>query len=409
MQIIKDMRRVKRVGKRVLRGRKSYKEVTRILRTRPALEEQHFRIGVYFADSDVNIYQMRQWYAPLKELSADYPVLLIARNAIGARAMLAESGLPVAYAPKVQNLEQLIATQPLEIIFYVNQNAKNFQMLRYGRRWHVFINHGESDKMYMTTNQHKCYDFAFVAGQAARNRLSKALWDYDVESRTFEIGRPQTDHLAGKSPYEPDERVTVLYAPTWEGDRPTAAYGSIASHGEQLVAALIATGKHRVIYRPHPRSGVLDSGYAAANARIKQALKAANDADPAAQHVIDTAPTLSWQLAATDVAICDISAMIYDRLATGKPLLVTRPVAASAEVDKNGYLGECEWLEAAAAGEVAARVQTLVTDPDVAARNQRWVTHYFGDTAKGQPTARFRAAVAELLQRGVARSAAQQQ
>ena len=28
-------------------------------------------------------------------------------------------------------------------------------MFRYGRMWHVFINHGESDNMYMTTNQFK--------------------------------------------------------------------------------------------------------------------------------------------------------------------------------------------------------------------------------------------------------------
>ena len=41
-------------------------------------------------------------------------------------------------------------------------------MMRYGRRWHVFINHGESDKMYMTTNQFKAYDYSLVAGDAAQ-------------------------------------------------------------------------------------------------------------------------------------------------------------------------------------------------------------------------------------------------
>src|SRR5690606_5481872 len=101
----------------------------------------------------------------------------------------------VAFAKKVTDLEQLIEEQPLDVILYVNQNTRNFQMMRYAHRWHVFINHGESDKMYMTSNQHKAYDFAFVAGDAARARLARALWDYDVESRTFLIGRPQSDHL----------------------------------------------------------------------------------------------------------------------------------------------------------------------------------------------------------------------
>ncbi len=79
----------------------------------------------------------------------------------------------------------------------MNQNTRNFQMFRYGQRWHVFINHGESDKMYMSTNQYKAYDYAFVAGDAARNRLSRVLWDYDLDRRTFAIGRPQADHYSG--------------------------------------------------------------------------------------------------------------------------------------------------------------------------------------------------------------------
>ncbi len=99
--------------------------------------------------------------------------------------------------------------------------------------------------MYMSTNQYKAYDYAFVAGDAARNRLSRVLWDYDLDRRTFSIGRPQADHYSGELPYAPDDRTVVLYAPTWEGDRPSAHYGSIASHGEALVTALLATGRHR--------------------------------------------------------------------------------------------------------------------------------------------------------------------
>ena len=49
--------------------------------------------------------------------------------------------------------------------------------------------------------------------------------------RAIPIGRPQADHYSGELPYTPDERQVVLYAPTWEGDRPSASYGSVASHG----------------------------------------------------------------------------------------------------------------------------------------------------------------------------------
>ncbi|MCQ8779961.1 CDP-glycerol glycerophosphotransferase family protein, partial [Escherichia coli] len=93
-------------------------------------------------------------------------------------------------------------------------------------------------------------------------------WDYDLDRRAIEIGRPQADYYVGALPYTPDERTVVLYAPTWEGDRPSAHYGSIRTHGEALVRALLASGSHRLSYRPHPRGGVVDPEYGAANARI---------------------------------------------------------------------------------------------------------------------------------------------
>ena len=111
--------------------------------------------------------------------------------------------MPVVYCRKVTDLEAFVGRHDVRIVFYVNQNMKNFQMFRYGRMWHVFINHGESDKMYMTTNQFKAYDFALVAGQAAADRLSKKLWAYDVDHKTIPIGRPQADHFAGAVPYPP--------------------------------------------------------------------------------------------------------------------------------------------------------------------------------------------------------------
>ena len=41
---------------------------------------------VYFADGAVNMYQMRQWYAPLRELAKTWPVVVLSRNARGALA-----------------------------------------------------------------------------------------------------------------------------------------------------------------------------------------------------------------------------------------------------------------------------------------------------------------------------------
>ncbi|HWI32075.1 MAG TPA: CDP-glycerol glycerophosphotransferase family protein [Microbacterium sp.] len=397
MGLVSDARKAVALVRRAVASRSAARSVRQTLAAGPPHPLHHYKVAVYFADGAVNMYQMRQWYKPLAELAKAWPVVVLSRVATGAQALLAEDAPPVAFVPTVRDLERFISEQDIRVVLYVNQNTRNFQMFRYGRRWHVFINHGESDKMYMTTNQYKAYDYAFVAGQAARDRLSRVLWDYDVDRRTIEIGRPQADHYSGVLPYTPDERTVVLYAPTWEGDRPSAHYGSILTHGEALVRALLATGTHRVIYRPHPRSGVVNPEYGAANQRIISALAAANATDASARHVFDDGPELGWQLAAADVAIVDISAMVYDRLAAGRPLMVTRPADPLASVDTHGYLQACEWLDAASARSIVSALARVMGDDAATARLTQWVTHYFGDTSPGAATAKFHAAIDGLM------------
>jgi hypothetical protein len=397
MSLISDARLAVKVAQRLVRQRLNQRQLKKVLAGKGPLPRGRYEIAVYFADARVNMYQIRQWYKPLMELSATHPVLVLSRSASAALSILEESPLPVAFVRRVVDLEKVVAEQPMKIVLYVNQNSRNFQMMRYGRRWHVFVNHGESDKMYMTTNQFKAYDYSFIAGDAARERLGRVLWDYDFDKRAIQIGRPQADHYSGELPFTPDDRTVVLYAPTWEGDRPAAAYGSVASHGVELVRSLVATGRHRVVYRPHPRSGVVDSAYGTANREIVRILESANTSDPGAQHVHDTGADIGWQLAVADVAIVDISAMVYDRLASGKPLLITRPVDPEAEIDEGGYLSEAEWLDAADASDVSARLESLAADETARARLERWVTHYFGDTTPGVATARFHTAIEQLL------------
>ena len=116
MQLAKDGKRAVRLVKRVLKGRRSFFELRTLLAERGPLPTHHYRVGVYFADSDVNIYQMRQWYAPLQELSKEWPVLVLARNASGARQLVDESGIDVAFVPKVTDLERVIDEQRLDVI-----------------------------------------------------------------------------------------------------------------------------------------------------------------------------------------------------------------------------------------------------------------------------------------------------
>jgi hypothetical protein len=196
-----------------------------------------------------------------------------------------------------------------------------------------------------------------------------------------------------------DERQVVLYAPTWEGDRPSMSYSSVASHGPALVRALVASGSHRVIFRPHPRTGTFTRSYRTALREITQILREANELDPTAGHVVDTGRQtgFGWQLAAADLCVCDISSVAFDWLATGKPLFLTRPVEESAQVDWSGLAGALPLVTAQEAPEVVARLDTAGLDTSREA-HARLVHHYFGDTAPGACMDRFLAACEHVLQ-----------
>ena len=369
----------------------------------PVLQPSHYRIAVYFADGPVNLYQMRQWYGPLTELSKMFPVVVIARHEESARIILAESNLEVSYAPLIGDVEELVAEQPLGAVFYVNNHARNFQMMRYGKPAHVLIYHGESDKAYMVSAQHKAYDYSFVAGNAAKARLSAALWGYDVDERTFSIGRPQIDHFDGEPPYPRDGRTVVLYAPTWEGDRPTMAYGSIVSHGLVIAETLLQSPRHRLVYRPHPRSGAVSGEYREANQRIIQMIRQANSMDPTARHVHDESGEISWQLSEPDLVITDISAMLYDRLAVGKPVMVTQPASPETLTEQDGYLGACDWLTEDELEGLHDAMTKATSDSDSLARLAAWSEWYFGAPGHNGSTQRFHRAVAQLLEAADAR------
>lgn len=350
-------------------------------------------VAVFFATTPANLYQFEQWRRPLEELADRLGVFVIVdRPDVGA-AVQVRSRLPVTFARGSAALEQLVSDRGVRVVLYLNQVEPNFRMLRFADPVHVQIGHGESDKGGSVSNQHKAYDVTLVGGQAGRARLA-TLRDFDAETRTRLIGRPQLDYDYPGAPAWPRGSGTrIFYAPTWEGDRPSIAYGSLATHGLAMIDALLADPAVRIIYRPHPRTGTASSAHAAADRAVRQRLWAAGD-----RHLVDTGE-YGWQWDFADACLTDISAVAYDWLATGKPLVVTAP-------DRNAYrpasplLDQLELLDVEDAGRVVERLRdaglgTGSGSPALAELR----SFYFGDVADRASTRRFQEAVLELAER----------
>ena len=344
-------------------------------------------VALYFAVGPENAYQFDQWRRPLEALATRRPVVVIVDRPDSGRHVLATSTLPVAFARASGELETLVERHRIAAVLYVNQVEQNFRMLRFADPVHVQIGHGESDKGGSVSNQHKAYDFTFVGGPAGRERLARALYDFDADARIREVGRPQLDHdYPGAPDWSDDGRLRVLYAPTWEGDRATIRYGSLVSHGATIIGALRADPRVRIIYRPHPRIGKASAAHAQADQEIRAALKADGD-----RHLVDLGP-YGWQWRFADHCITDISAVAYDWLATGKPLVITEP-AAEAYRPASALLDSLSLLPADRAGDIDALLPPPSPELRVLAE------YYFGDITPGSSTRRFEAALDEVISR----------
>jgi len=395
MPVADDVRKVRGIltdGVRLLRARRA---VRGELAQRPPVPDGTVEIAVYFVDEPENLYQVDQWFEPLRRLHERHHVTVLSRNWQTTRELLRLSPVPVHHAPNVDAMETFMRRQRVRAILYVNQNQANFAAMRFADPAHVFICHGESDKDYMSSNQLKAYDRVFIAGTAARERIMRKLIGFD-ESSLVEVGRPQVDVDFPGPSLPHDGRTVVLFAPTWEGDRASMRYSSVISHGPAMVRALVATGRHRVIYRPHPRTGISLREAAAANADVIRVLRDANAADPTAGHVNDVEGGFGWQLAASDVAVMDISAVAYDWLATGKPLLVTRPAEPRALLPESGLVRELTLFDAADAGRAPEVVDAALAHPDAA--HAALVARYFGDTSPGASMERFLTACSRVVE-----------
>lgn len=357
------------------------------------------RVLAYFADDPARVYQLLQWLPVLDLLDATHPVGVVTRAADTAAIVEERTSLPVYLVPEFAELVELYDQLDPSVVLYCNNSTFNFQSLIHGRALHAHINHGESDKQSMVSNNAKAYDRVFVAGQAAVERHLAALMEFDV-SKLVRIGRPQLD-LRPTPVLAPSDRRTVLYAPTWEGDAEYNDYTSVDLFGPAIVRSILAVPDVRLVYKPHP--GVVTSttpGIRDNHLLILRLLEAAAAHDPEAGHIAITEGDILAVIPGCDAMITDVSSVGLDwlYLQTGKPILVTDrhhdaerlrtevPVSRCADVIDGSTLGELSSLLAARLDHDEHGIARL------AMRN-----HYFGELGEGGSTERFVSAVDALV------------
>ena len=147
---------------------------------------------VFFGDDPARVYQLAQWLPVLELLDSTEPVAIVVRLEETADVVRPLTALPVVLAEDFPQLRSAYAALDAKVGLYVNNSMRNFQALLETRMLHVHINHGESDKQSMASNNAKAYDRLFVAGEAAVQRVAAGLLEFDT-AKLVRIGRPQLD------------------------------------------------------------------------------------------------------------------------------------------------------------------------------------------------------------------------
>jgi hypothetical protein len=282
-------------------------------------------IALYFADQPQKLYQLLQWL-PIFEARTDLRTIVVVRHVETYNQLVPQTSLQVLLVPRYEVLMALYDRADFHAVIYVNNGWTNFQSLSFQQAVHLHVNHGESDKICMVSNQAKAYDKVFVAGEAAVRRHAAAIAWFDP-SHLVRVGRPQLD-LPVPDPLPPFDGVTLCYAPTWEGEDEANNYTSLDCYGMRIIDAALRQPNARVLYKPHPR--ILETpepSIRAAHQAIVQRIRAAAQQNPERGHAYIPEADILGVLRGTDLLIADVSSVSLDHL-------YLRPDAALALCDR---------------------------------------------------------------------------
>jgi hypothetical protein len=346
-------------------------------------------VALYFPDGPPKLYQLTQWL-PVFEAQQDLTTIVIVRQVDAYIALRGKTKLKVILVPRYENLMALLDRADFGAVVYVNNGWTNFQALSFQRAVHIHVNHGESDKICMVSNQAKAYDKVFVAGQAAIERHAAALAWFD-DSHLVRVGRPQLD-LDVAPALSATTRTTITYAPTWEGEDDANNYSSVDTYGVRIVEAALAQPNSRVVYKPHPRiADSDDDAMRHQHQAILRAIKSASSDDPTAGHSILDGADMLGVIHSTDVLISDVSSVTLDflYLKPGAPIVLTdRRSNRAALLAESPLASACHIVDASSIDKLSTDLAGIMANGESPER-QTMRDHYFGGLEPGESTRRF--------------------
>jgi len=350
------------------------------------------QVAYFFADSPSRIYQIAQWLPVIEKSPAHLKSVIITRSMATTEELRKLTNVQVIHARTFDLLMSLLELSKFKAIIYVNNSYQNFQTLTYQSAVHIHVNHGESDKISMVSNQAKAYDRVFVAGPAAKDRYLKAVAWIDT-NKLITVGRPQLD--LGQTPISADPKFkSITYAPTWEGEDEANNYTSMDLYGKKIIDAALKQSNCRTIYKPHPR--IVTSKDPEVVAAHKYILSKLNKAP----HQILLEGDVIEVLLGTDILISDISSVTLDYLylkPSGAIFLSDRRTDLASLETESPVASAATIIDLNSVENLSAQLEKTLQKDELAAKRAEVCRYYFGGIAAGESSKTYFSAISKSI------------
>lgn len=353
------------------------------------MDYKNCEVVLYFCGGINSYYQIKQWSKPLQELDKTHKVLFVITNKEVYEKAIEEYDFTMVFLETFTDVIEFYDENSFSIVLYINNSLRNFQSLRYKKAYHIHLNHGESEKESMHSNQSKGYDFVFTVGQRGIDRYKENLLNFD-DRKYIAVGRPQLDFIEQMEIEKTPEQKVILYAPTWEATHSTMNYTSVKEYGLTLVKTLLENPNYIVIYKPHSAVGTRDYEIYGYNEAIKKVIEDKQNGYYMEEEDINNVFTL------IDFAFFDNSSVMIDYLNTLKP-------AAYVEIRKDqtlDFLTKCfKIVDESNFENVFEMLESeLENDSNLEIRKEI-KEHYLGDFEKGGSTKCFISKIGEIIEK----------
>lgn len=151
-----------------------------------------------------------------------------------------------------------------DAVFYLFNAQSNTRMVANRNIKHIFVTHGESNKISSIKPITRIYDYVTVAGQLGIDRFIENKIFTKCEIDQGKIIKMGNTFIGNIGLFYDENSENVLYAPTWEGGIKEENYSSISKdlkNIEKIINFMLNYKKENLIIQPHPNLGHRDRNY----------------------------------------------------------------------------------------------------------------------------------------------------